>query len=144
VMISARDLIRVLRFPLQEVSDWISLARPSHLDYGAVAEVSLYVAGGSCEVSHSSIHPSAWNRNSANFVFWGFSELPLYGVLRSSHVGDSQNFSWLRSNTYEQLGFRSASYGHYPDFSNLGVVFAPLRGRYSHPTAQGAIGDATW
>src|SRR5918993_1903395 len=41
VMISARDLIRVLRFPLQEVSDWISLARPSHLD---------------------SIHPSAWNR----------------------------------------------------------------------------------
>ena len=44
-MISARDLIRVLRFPLQEVSDWISLARPSQLDYGAVAEVSLYLAG---------------------------------------------------------------------------------------------------
>src|SRR5215208_7458091 len=44
-MISARDLIRVLRFPLQEVSDWISLARPSHLHYGAVAEVSLYLAG---------------------------------------------------------------------------------------------------
>jgi hypothetical protein len=45
VMISA-DLIRVLRFPLQEVSDWISLARDSHLDYGTVAEVSLYLAGG--------------------------------------------------------------------------------------------------
>jgi hypothetical protein len=45
-MISARDLIRVLRFPLQEVSDWISLARPSQLDYGAVAEISLYLAGG--------------------------------------------------------------------------------------------------
>jgi hypothetical protein len=32
------------------------------------------------------IHPSAWNRNSANFAFWGFSEveLPIYGVLRSS------------------------------------------------------------
>jgi hypothetical protein len=45
-MISARDLIRVLRFPLQEVSDWISLARPSQLDYGAVAEVSFYLAGG--------------------------------------------------------------------------------------------------
>ena len=44
-MISVRDLIRVLRFPLQEFSDWISLARPSQLDYGAVAEVSLYVAG---------------------------------------------------------------------------------------------------
>src|SRR5215204_5179822 len=44
-MISARDLIWVLRFPLQEVSDWISLARPSQLDYGAVAEVSLYLAG---------------------------------------------------------------------------------------------------
>jgi hypothetical protein len=54
-------------FPLQEVSDWISLASPSHLDYGTVAEVSLYVAGGSCEVSHSSIHPSAWNMNSAKF-----------------------------------------------------------------------------
>jgi hypothetical protein len=25
VILSARDLIRVLRFPLQEVSDWISL-----------------------------------------------------------------------------------------------------------------------
>src|SRR5215208_6066078 len=61
-MISARDLIWVLRFPLQEVSDWISLARPSQLDYGAVAEVSLYLAGGSCEVSHSSIHPSAWKK----------------------------------------------------------------------------------
>jgi hypothetical protein len=31
-----------------------------------------------------SIHRSAWNRNSANFAFWGFSEVgfPLYGVLR--------------------------------------------------------------
>src|SRR5918994_557063 len=67
-MISARDLIRVLRFPLLEVSDWISLARASHLDYGAVAEVSLYLAGGSCEVSHSSIHPSAWNSNSRKFI----------------------------------------------------------------------------
>ena len=46
VMLIVRDLIRVLRFPLQEVSDWISLARASHLDYGAVAEVSLYLAGG--------------------------------------------------------------------------------------------------
>jgi hypothetical protein len=45
-MLIARDLIRDLRFPLQEVSDWISLARPSQLDYGAVAEVSLYLAGG--------------------------------------------------------------------------------------------------
>jgi hypothetical protein len=75
VMLIVRDLIRVLRFPLQEVSDWISLARPSHLDYGAVAEVSLYLAGGSCEVSHSSIHLSAWNRNSAHFAFWAFSEV---------------------------------------------------------------------
>src|SRR5215218_39601 len=33
----------------------------------------------------SLIHRSAWNRNSANFAFWAFSEvqLPLYGVLRS-------------------------------------------------------------
>ena len=45
VMLIVRDLIRVFRFPLQEVSDWISLARRSQLDYGAVAEVSLYLAG---------------------------------------------------------------------------------------------------
>ena len=64
MMISARDLIRVLCFPLQEVSDWISLARASQLDYGAVAAVSLYVAGGFCEASHSSIQPSAWNKDS--------------------------------------------------------------------------------
>src|SRR5215208_2988290 len=83
-MISARDLIRVLRFPLQEVSDWISLARPSQLDYGALAEVSLYLAGGSCEVSHSSIHPSAWKGNSANFAFHEFCELRLNGILSRS------------------------------------------------------------
>src|SRR5215208_5041156 len=80
-MISARDLIRVLRFPLQEVSDWISLARPSQLDYGALAEVSLYLAGGSCEVSHSSIHQSAWKGNSATFAIKEFCELRLNGVL---------------------------------------------------------------
>jgi hypothetical protein len=68
-MLIARDLIRVLRFPLQEVSGWISLARPSHLDYGALAEVSLYLAGGSCEASHSSIHPSAWKDNSPKLDF---------------------------------------------------------------------------
>ena len=60
VILIVRDLIRVLRFPLQEVSDWISLARASQLENGAVAEVSLYLAGGCCEVSHSSIHPSSW------------------------------------------------------------------------------------
>src|SRR5215211_1219864 len=33
------------------------------------------------------IHASAWNRISANFAFWGFYEveLPLYGVLGSTH-----------------------------------------------------------
>jgi hypothetical protein len=45
VMLIVRDLIRALRFPLQEDSGWISLARASQLDYGAVAEVSLYLAG---------------------------------------------------------------------------------------------------
>src|ERR671911_767460 len=83
-MISVRDLIWVLRFPLQEVSDWVSLARPSHLDYGAVAEVSLYLAGGSCEASHSSIHPSAWNKNSANFALTKFYEVRLTWHLRNS------------------------------------------------------------
>ena len=68
-MISVRDLIWVLRFPLQEVSDWVSLARPSQLDHGAVAEVSLYLAGGSCEASHSSIHPSAWKGNSRKSAY---------------------------------------------------------------------------
>ena len=76
-MISMRDLIRALRFPLQEFSDWISLARPSQLDYGAVAEVSLYVAGGSCEASHSSIHPSAWKVNSRKFSGYRVSEIGL-------------------------------------------------------------------
>jgi hypothetical protein len=32
------------------------------------------------------IHQSAWNRFSANFAFWGFCELRLYAVLRSSRV----------------------------------------------------------
>jgi hypothetical protein len=32
------------------------------------------------------IHPSAWNRNSANFAFWGFSEVRIHGVLRSSRL----------------------------------------------------------
>src|SRR5215207_8132414 len=30
------------------------------------------------------IHPRTWKRNSANFAFWGFSEVRLNGVLRSS------------------------------------------------------------
>jgi hypothetical protein len=30
------------------------------------------------------IHRSAWNKNSANFAFWAFSEVRRYGVLRSS------------------------------------------------------------
>jgi hypothetical protein len=30
------------------------------------------------------IHPSAWNMNSANFATYGFCELRMYGVLRSS------------------------------------------------------------
>jgi hypothetical protein len=29
------------------------------------------------------IHRSAWNKNSANFAFWGFCELRLYGVLEN-------------------------------------------------------------
>ena len=28
------------------------------------------------------IHRSAWNKNSANFAFWAFSEVRRYGVLR--------------------------------------------------------------
>jgi len=31
------------------------------------------------------IHPSAWNKNSANFAFWGFSEVRIHGVLGSSY-----------------------------------------------------------
>jgi hypothetical protein len=36
--------------------------------------------------SSTLIHPSAGNKNSANFAFWAFSEVGLliYGVLRSS------------------------------------------------------------
>src|SRR5215208_286515 len=36
------------------------------------------------------IHRSAWNRDSANFAFWGFCELRIDGVLGSSRVGGSQ------------------------------------------------------
>src|SRR5215213_11119726 len=78
VMLIVRDLIWVLRFPLQEDSGWISLARASQLDYGALAEVSLYLAGGSCEASHSSIHRSAWKGNSANFALTEFSEVVMH------------------------------------------------------------------
>jgi hypothetical protein len=31
------------------------------------------------------IHPIAWNRYSRKFAFWAFCELPLYGVLGSTH-----------------------------------------------------------
>ena len=102
-MISARDLIRVLRFPLQEVSDWISLARPSQLDYGALAEVSLYLAGGSCEVSHSSIHPSAWKGNSANFALTEFSEVVMHArLLRGSYLA-------LRPHTFHSSALLASS-----------------------------------
>jgi hypothetical protein len=30
------------------------------------------------------IHRSAWNKNSANFAFWAFSEVHFKGILRSS------------------------------------------------------------
>src|SRR5918994_6980313 len=75
-MLSSRDLIRVLRFPLQEVSDWISLARPSQLDYGAVAEVSLYLAGGFLRGLPLLYSPEC--------VEGKFCELRLLGILRSS------------------------------------------------------------
>src|SRR5688500_6030346 len=73
-MISARDLIRVLRFPLQEVSDWMSLASPSHLDYGAVAEVCLL------------LHPPGCILGSADVLNYRRGNTPLtmsvvYGVL---------------------------------------------------------------
>jgi hypothetical protein len=77
VMLIVRDLIRVLRFPLQEVSDWISLARPSHLDYGAVAEVSLYLAGGVPARPPTPL----------------FTEVRGIGILRTSPFGDSQKFA---------------------------------------------------
>ena len=74
-MLIARDLIRVLRFPLQEVSDWISLARPSHLDYGTVAEVSLYLAGFLRGL------PLLYT---PECVEGEFCEVRIHGVLRSS------------------------------------------------------------
>src|SRR5215203_4052559 len=41
-------------------------------------------------ISGSLIHRSAWNKNSANFAFWGFSEVRLKGVLES---GNSKPYS---------------------------------------------------
>src|SRR5215218_7760143 len=113
-MISARDLIWVLRFPLQEVSDWISLARPFHLDYGAVAEVSLYLAGGSCEASHSSIHPSAWKKsNSTKFaVARSSSRSPLGVALRGGSgwgyaAGSAQTGTTLAASVARNRGERA-------------------------------------
>jgi len=40
------------------------------------------------------IHPSAWNKNSANFAFWGFSEVRFKGILRTSPFGDSQKSAY--------------------------------------------------
>src|SRR5215218_2627112 len=33
----------------------------------------------------NAIHRSAWNRNSANFAFWAFSEVRIQGILGSTH-----------------------------------------------------------
>src|SRR5215203_3379107 len=41
-------------------------------------------------ISGSLIHRSAWNKNSANFAFWAFSEVRLKGVLES---GNSKPYS---------------------------------------------------
>jgi hypothetical protein len=82
-MLIVRDLIRVLRFPLQEVSDWISLARPSHLDYGAVAEVSLYLAGGFLRGLPLLYSPECVEEK--------FCELRIDGVLRNSAIIRNQD-----------------------------------------------------
>jgi hypothetical protein len=57
------------------------------------------------------IHSSAWNKNYANFAFWGFSEVRPYGVLRSSAILQNQG-----------LG-RGPSRGRPFAFLRLGVYF---------------------
>ena len=128
-MISARDLIWVLRFPLQEVSDWISLARPFHLDYGAVAEVSLYLAGGSCEASHSSIHPSAWKKsNSTKFaVARSSSRSPLGVALRGDRGGATRRVRHKLAPRWPHLWRGIVASGHRLLRSNfLGILGTPL------------------
>src|SRR5215216_1341892 len=57
------------------------------------------------------IHRSAWNKNSANFAFWKFSEVgfPLYGVLRSSHSKNSANFVITAFSEVRELGVLGSS-----------------------------------
>src|SRR5829696_482745 len=43
--------------------------------------------------SAAPIHPSSWNRNSANFAFWGFCEVRIHGVLRSPLSPDPQTLA---------------------------------------------------
>jgi hypothetical protein len=45
------------------------------------------------------IHRSAWNKNSANFVFWGFSEVRFKRILRTSHERGSKKFDVLELRT---------------------------------------------
>src|SRR5215211_2442329 len=65
------------------------------------------------------IHPSAWNRNSANFAFWAFSEveLPIYGVLRSSRLpnADISGNAWR----YPTLDCEDLLTCHYQDIKQL-------------------------
>jgi hypothetical protein len=41
----------------------------------------------------SPIHPTSGNKNSANFAFWGFCEVRIDGVLRSSQARCSDKFA---------------------------------------------------
>src|SRR5215208_8445977 len=43
----------------------------------------------------SSQEGTSENSVKANFAFWGFCEVRIHGVLRSSHKGDSKKFMWL-------------------------------------------------
>jgi hypothetical protein len=63
------------------------------------------------------IHRSAWNRNSANFAFWGFCEVRILGILRSwtSAKRSSRRFAHLRSRTRKRTGLRSAPLGYYQE-----------------------------
>src|SRR5215212_8336302 len=57
----------------------------------------------------SLIHRSAWKGNSANFAFWGFSEVRFKGILRSSHNTSGKYYAPLSA--WPELRWTSGGVG---------------------------------
>jgi hypothetical protein len=76
------------------------------------------------------IHPSAWNKNSANFALGAFCELRLYGVLRSSSTTRKRFSKKSQKRTYGHSEFIGDSSGV---GTNAGVQAHPCAARERQP-----------